>query len=144
MLAYQNGQLISNNYSCLQIHTENFENHIRSTLQRTTSQPLLASGTTGRVTPSEYIHLLNRVMVTLRTNYMQPQKVARMDMEKRSDILGEQKQRLKSDLEDLQARKKALTEKAHELAEKYEDASEKNEVHRPLTADDKHSGTQSH
>ncbi|XP_045132213.1 nucleoporin 88-like [Portunus trituberculatus] len=107
------------------IHTENFENHIRSTLQRTTSQPLLASGTTGRVTPSEYIHLLNRVMVTLRTNYMQPQKVARMDMEKRSDILGEQKQRLKSDLEDLQARKKALTEKAHELAEKYEDASEK-------------------
>lgn len=43
----------------------------------------------------------------------------------RSDILAEQKQRLKNDIEDLQARKRSLTEKAHELAEKYEDASEK-------------------
>lgn len=107
------------------VHSENFENHIKNTLQRTTSQPLLASGSTARVTPSEYIHLLNRAMVTLRTNYTQPQKIARMDMEKRSDILAEQKQRLINDIEDLQARKKALTEKAHELAEKYEDASEK-------------------
>lgn len=66
-----------------QVHSENFENHIKNTLQRTTSQPLLASGSTALVTPSEYIHLLNRAMVTLRTNYMQPQKIARMDMEKR-------------------------------------------------------------
>ncbi|KAK8398719.1 hypothetical protein O3P69_004081 [Scylla paramamosain] len=107
------------------VHTENFENHIRSTLQRTTSQPLLASGSTGNVTHSKCISLLNRVLMTLRTNYMQPQKVAKMDMDKRSDILVQQKQRLKDDLEALQARKKALTEKAHELAEKYENANEK-------------------
>lgn len=66
-----------------QVHTENFENHIKNTLQRTTSQPLLASGSTAQVTPSEYIHLLNRAIVTLRTNYLQPQKIARMEMEKR-------------------------------------------------------------
>lgn len=43
----------------------------------------------------------------------------------RSDILMEQKQRLQGEIDDLQTRKRLLTEKAHELAEKYEEANDK-------------------
>ncbi|KAK4325039.1 hypothetical protein Pmani_004350 [Petrolisthes manimaculis] len=107
------------------VHSENFEGHIRSILQRSTSQPLLVSGSGSKVTPAEYLNLMNRVMSTLRTNYIQPQRVVRMDIQRRSDILSEQKQRLKIEIEDLLAQKKALTDKAHDLAEKYEEANDK-------------------
>ncbi|XP_045602004.1 nucleoporin 88 [Procambarus clarkii] len=107
------------------VHTENFEDHIRCVMQRLSSQPLLVSGSNSKVTPGEYLNLLNRITATLRKNYMQPQRAARIDIQRRSDILNEQKQRLQAEVDDLQVRKKSLTEKAHELAEKYEEASDK-------------------
>ncbi|KAG7157815.1 Nuclear pore complex protein Nup88-like [Homarus americanus] len=107
------------------IHTENFEDHIRSILHRLSSQPLLASGSNSEVTPGEYLNLLNRITATLRTNYMQPQRAARVDIQRRSDILIEQKQRLQAEIDDLQSRKKLLTEKAHDLAERYEESNDK-------------------
>ncbi|XP_053635741.2 nucleoporin 88 [Cherax quadricarinatus] len=107
------------------VHSQNFEDHIRCILHRLSSQPLLASGSTSKVTPDEYLNLLNRITATLRKNYMQPQRAARLDIQRRSDILNEQKQRLQAEVDDLQARKKSLTEKAHELAEKYEEANDK-------------------
>lgn len=43
----------------------------------------------------------------------------------RSDILSEQKQRLQAEISNLLSRKRQLTEKAHELAEKYEEANDR-------------------
>ncbi|XP_071551048.1 nucleoporin 88 isoform X2 [Panulirus ornatus] len=107
------------------VHTENFEDHIRSVLHRSLSQPLLASGSDSKVTAGEYLNLLSRVTSTLRMHYMQPQQGARVDIQRRSDILIEQKQRLQGEIDDLQTSKRLLTEKAHELAEKYEEANDK-------------------
>lgn len=60
-----------------------FEDHIRSTLHRVSSQPLLTSGSVSKVTPNEYMNLLNRVIETLRTNYLQPQLTAKEDIQRR-------------------------------------------------------------
>ncbi|XP_047475018.1 nuclear pore complex protein Nup88-like [Penaeus chinensis] len=107
------------------IHVQPFEDHIRSTLHRVSSQPLLTSGSVSKVTPNEYMNLLNRVIETLRTNYLQPQLTAKEDIQRRSDILIEQKQRLQGEISNLLSRKRQLTEKAHELAEKYEEANDR-------------------
>ena len=66
-----------------QIHTESFEDHVRNTLHRASSQPILASGSNASVTPHEYLNLMKRVSDTLRVNYIQPQITAQEDIQKR-------------------------------------------------------------
>ncbi|KAK7058760.1 hypothetical protein SK128_016253 [Halocaridina rubra] len=108
------------------VHIESFEDHIRTILHRSSSQPILASGSDAPVTGNEYLNLLNRVTETLRTNYLQPQLIAKEDTRKRSDILKEQHQRLQLEIGELHQSKVDLTAKAHDLAEKYEEANDKN------------------
>lgn len=107
------------------VHTESFEDHIRNVLHRLSSQPILASGSNAAVTAHEYLNLINRVMQTLRLNYLKPQNAARDDIQKRAEVLIEQKQRLQAEIATLQLSKKELTARAHELAERYEEANDR-------------------
>lgn len=106
-------------------HSEAFEERIRGVLRRSCTQPILASGWSGTVSAGEYLSLLDRSMATLNTAYIHPQRLAQQDIDKRSSILIEQKQRLETDIEELKNEKKQLTDKAHDLAEKYEEANDK-------------------
>ncbi|KAB7495709.1 Nuclear pore complex protein Nup88 [Armadillidium nasatum] len=108
------------------IYKESFEDFILSILRRTKCQPLLISRQDAAESePEEYLNVFNMTTANLRENYIKPQIKAREEIKRRHKNILEQKEFLKNEVIFLEKEKASLTDKAHELAEKYEETNDR-------------------
>uniref|UniRef100_A0A8B9VET2 Nucleoporin 88 n=1 Tax=Anas zonorhyncha TaxID=75864 RepID=A0A8B9VET2_9AVES len=111
-----------------------FEKHIRSILQRSTANPLkklsclFRSGDKDAAPPpEECLQLLSRATQVFREEYILKQDLAKEEIQQRVKLLLGQKKKQLEDLNYCREEKKSLREMAERLADKYEEAKEKQE-----------------
>ncbi|XP_071992221.1 nuclear pore complex protein Nup88 isoform X1 [Engystomops pustulosus] len=104
-----------------------FENHIRNILSRTATNPLLinSSSKDSAPPPEECLQLLSRATQVFREEYVLKQDMAREEIQRRVKLLIAQKEKQLKDLRYCKEERKSLHEMAERLAEKYEEAKEK-------------------
>ncbi|XP_069470703.1 nuclear pore complex protein Nup88 [Ambystoma mexicanum] len=108
---------------------ESFEKHIRGVLSRSTANPALlrASDKDTSPPPEECLQLLSRATQVFREEYILKQDLAREEIQRRVKFLTGQKTKQLEDLSNCREERKSLRETAERLADKYEDAKEKQE-----------------
>lgn len=106
-----------------------FQDHIQSLLRRDSSQPVLRYEPAAKDTlvDSESSQLISQVTQVLRKEYILKLKLAKDAIEKRMQLLVQQKQQQAEDIEKLRSKQHTLKENAEQLAERYEDCLEKQE-----------------
>ncbi|KAM3934700.1 nuclear pore complex protein Nup88 [Leptodactylus fuscus] len=104
-----------------------FESHIRNILSRTAANPLLlnSSSKDSAPPPEECLQLLSRATQVFREEYVLKQDMAREEIQRRVKLLIAQKEKQLEDLQRCKEERKTLKEMAERLAEKYEEAKEK-------------------
>ncbi|XP_075708980.1 nuclear pore complex protein Nup88 isoform X2 [Rhinoderma darwinii] len=103
-----------------------FESHIRNLLMRNSANPLLLSASKDPSTPpEECLQLLSRATQVFREEYVLKQDMAREEIQRRVKLLIAQKEKQIKDLRYCKEERKSLKEMAERLAEKYEEAKEK-------------------
>ncbi|XP_063485657.1 nuclear pore complex protein Nup88 isoform X5 [Symphalangus syndactylus] len=108
---------------------DSFEKHIRSILQRSVANPafLKASEKDIAPPPEECLQLLSRATQVFREQYILKQDLAKEEIQRRVKLLCDQKKKQLEDLNYCREEKKSLREMAERLADKYEEAKEKQE-----------------
>ncbi|XP_058020368.1 nuclear pore complex protein Nup88 isoform X3 [Ahaetulla prasina] len=108
---------------------DSFERHIRNILCRTSANPLLlkAADKESSPPPEECLQLLSRATQVFREEYILKQDLAREEIQRRVKLLREQKTKQLDDLQCCGEERKSLREMAERLADKYEEAKEKQE-----------------
>ncbi|XP_065587820.1 nuclear pore complex protein Nup88 [Cyrtonyx montezumae] len=106
-----------------------FEKHIRSILQRSSANPLLlkSADKDAAPPPEECLQLLSRATQVFREEYILKQDLAKEEIQQRVKLLWGQKKKQMEDLNYCREEKKSLREMAERLADKYEEAKEKQE-----------------
>ncbi|KAM4701515.1 nuclear pore complex protein Nup88 [Discoglossus pictus] len=106
-----------------------FENHIRGILRRNSENPLLlnSSNKDAAPPPEECLQLLSRATQVFREEYILKQDLAKEEIQRRVKLLIAQKEKQLEDLRKGKEERKSLTEMAERLADKYEEAKEKQE-----------------
>lgn len=104
---------------------ESFDTHIRKQLQRSVSNPVLKSSASADLTPQEGLQLLGRATQILREEYIQRLELVHNEIQRRVKTLKELKNHQLENLKSVEGSKKDLTSHAQELAERYEDAKDK-------------------
>ncbi|NXX85852.1 NUP88 protein, partial [Urocolius indicus] len=113
-----------------------FEEHVRSLLQRGSANPLLlrnlspflrADDKDAAPPPEECLQLLSRATQVFREEYILKQDLAREEIQQRVKLLRIQKKKQLEDLNYCLQERKRLREMAERLADKYEEAKEKQE-----------------
>ncbi|KFP31719.1 Nuclear pore complex protein Nup88, partial [Colius striatus] len=106
-----------------------FEEHVRSLLQRGSANPLLlrADDKDAAPPPEECLQLLSRATQVFREEYILKQDLAREEIQQRVKLLQIQKKKQLEDLNYCVQERKRLREVAERLADKYEEAKEKQE-----------------
>lgn len=103
---------------------QDFHKHITNILRRDSSQPILRSGG-GEADESG--EMIVRATSLLREQYMHKQSKAQQAIVKRIELINEQKQAQKDDIDNLRKIKYDLTESAGQIANDYEDMKERQE-----------------
>ncbi|XP_030655913.1 nuclear pore complex protein Nup88 isoform X3 [Nomascus leucogenys] len=108
---------------------DSFEKHIRSILQRSVANPafLKASEKDIAPPPEECLQLLSRATQVFREQYILKQDLAKEEIQRRVKLLCDQRKKQLEDLNYCREEKKSLREMAERLADKYEEAKEKQE-----------------
>ncbi|XP_067328148.1 nuclear pore complex protein Nup88 isoform X2 [Anolis sagrei] len=108
---------------------DSFERHIQSILSRGSANPLLlkAADKESSPPPEEGLQLLSRATQVFREEYILKQDLAREEIQRRVKLLLEQKKTQLEDLAYCREERKSLREMAERLADKYEEAKEKQE-----------------
>uniref|UniRef100_A0A8C8BJU9 Nucleoporin 88 n=1 Tax=Otus sunia TaxID=257818 RepID=A0A8C8BJU9_9STRI len=106
-----------------------FEKHIRSILQRSSANPLLlkSADKDAAPPPEECLQLLSRATQVFREEYILKQDLAKEEIQQRVKLLWGQKKKQLEDLNYCREERKSLREMAERLADKYEEAKEKQE-----------------
>ncbi|KAK2525546.1 nuclear pore complex protein Nup88 [Columba livia] len=106
-----------------------FEKHIRSILQRSSANPLLlkSADKDAAPPPEECLQLLSRATQVFREEYILKQDLAKEEIQQRVKLLWGQKKKQLEDLSYCREERKSLREMAERLADKYEEAKEKQE-----------------
>ncbi|XP_075025052.1 nuclear pore complex protein Nup88 isoform X3 [Calonectris borealis] len=106
-----------------------FEKHIRSILQRSAANPLLlkSADKDAAPPPEECLQLLSRATQVFREEYILKQDLAKEEIQQRVKLLWGQKKKQLEDLNYCREERKSLREMAERLADKYEEAKEKQE-----------------
>ncbi|PNJ04601.1 NUP88 isoform 9, partial [Pongo abelii] len=102
---------------------------IRSILQRSVANPafLKASEKDIAPAPEECLQLLSRATQVFREQYILKQDLAKEEIQRRVKLLCDQKKKQLEDLSYRREERKSLREMAERLADKYEEAKEKQE-----------------
>ncbi|XP_049716986.1 nuclear pore complex protein Nup88 isoform X3 [Elephas maximus indicus] len=107
---------------------DSFEKHIRSILQRSVANPaFLKSSEKDTAPPEECLQLISRATQVFRERYILKQDLAKEEIQRRVKLLCDQKKKQLEDLNYCQEERKSLREMAERLADKYEEAKEKQE-----------------
>ncbi|CAI5795002.1 Nucleoporin 88 [Podarcis lilfordi] len=108
---------------------DSFERHIRNILDRNSANPLLLKSADKEVSPppEECLQLLSRATQVFREEYILKQDLAREEIQRRVKLLREQKKKQLEDLAYCREERRSLREMAERLADKYEEAKEKQE-----------------
>ncbi|XP_077602899.1 nuclear pore complex protein Nup88 [Crocuta crocuta] len=108
---------------------DSFEKHIRSILQRSVANPafLKSSDKDAAPPPEESLQLLSRATQVFREQYILKQDLAKEEIQRRVKLLCDQKKKQLEDLSYCREERKSLREMAERLADKYEEAREKQE-----------------
>ncbi|NXK27229.1 NUP88 protein, partial [Arenaria interpres] len=116
-----------------------FEKHIQSILQRSSANPLLlkiaktcfillrSADKDTAPPPEECLQLLSRATQVFREEYILKQDLAKEEIQQRVKLLWGQKKKQLEDLNYCREERKSLREMAERLADKYEEAKEKQE-----------------
>ncbi|XP_044285737.1 nuclear pore complex protein Nup88 [Varanus komodoensis] len=108
---------------------DSFERHVRNILCRSSANPLLlkAADKESSPPPEECLQLLSRATQVFREEYILKQDLAREEIQRRVKLLREQKTKQLEDLAYCREERKSLREMAECLADRYEEAKEKQE-----------------
>ncbi|XP_023369751.1 nuclear pore complex protein Nup88 isoform X2 [Otolemur garnettii] len=108
---------------------DSFEKHIRSILQRSVANPafLKSSEKDTAPPPEECLQLISRATQVFREQYILKQDLAKEEIQRRVKLLCDQKKKQLEDLSYCREERKSLREMAERLADKYEEAKEKQE-----------------
>ncbi|XP_006863365.1 PREDICTED: nuclear pore complex protein Nup88 [Chrysochloris asiatica] len=108
---------------------DSFEKHIRSILQRSVANPafLKLSEKDTAPPPEECLQLISRATQVFREQYILKQDLAKEEIQRRVKLLCDQKKKQLEDLNYCREERKSLREMAERLADKYEEAKEKQE-----------------
>ncbi|XP_066492774.1 nuclear pore complex protein Nup88 [Tiliqua scincoides] len=108
---------------------DSFEKHIQNILRRSSANPLLlkASAKDSSPPPEECLQLLSRATQVFRDEYILKQDLAREEIQRRVKLLREQKKKQLEGLGYCREERQSLREMAERLADKYEEAKEKQE-----------------
>ncbi|XP_051847437.1 nuclear pore complex protein Nup88 [Antechinus flavipes] len=108
---------------------DSFEKHIRSTLQRSAANPVFLKSSDKDVAPppEECLQLLSRATQVFRDEYILKQDLAKEEIQRRVKLLCSQKKKQLEDLSYCREERKSLRETAERLADKYEEAKERQE-----------------
>ncbi|NXG19200.1 NUP88 protein, partial [Grallaria varia] len=106
-----------------------FEKHIQSILQRSSANPLhlKSADKDSAPPPEECLQLLSRATQVFREEYILKQDLAKEEIQQRVKLLWGQKKKQLEDLNYYLEERKSLREMAERLADKYEEAKEKQE-----------------
>ncbi|KAL5287083.1 NUP88 family protein [Megaselia abdita] len=102
---------------------EQFTNHIQNILQRKVSQPILSSDSTIR--PQKSYEILTQSINVLNEHYIQKQSQVVREILKRIDLQNKVKEQQLSEIRNLENEREIISQKAHLLAEKFDECSEK-------------------
>ncbi|XP_044900427.1 nuclear pore complex protein Nup88 isoform X4 [Felis catus] len=108
---------------------DSFEKHIRSILQRSVANPafLKSCDRDAAPPPGDSLQLLSRATQVFREQYVLKQDLAKEEIQRRVRLLCDQKKKQLGDLSYCREERKSLREMAERLADKYEEAKEKQE-----------------
>ncbi|NXU68597.1 NUP88 protein, partial [Horornis vulcanius] len=113
-----------------------FEKHIQGILQRASANPLhlklqksilRSADKDAAPPPEECLQLLSRATQVFREEYILKQDLAKEEIQQRVKLLWGQKKKQLEDLNYCREERKSLREMAERLADKYEEAKEKQE-----------------
>uniref|UniRef100_A0A8D2QFL8 Nucleoporin 88 n=1 Tax=Zonotrichia albicollis TaxID=44394 RepID=A0A8D2QFL8_ZONAL len=106
-----------------------FEKHIQGILQRSSANPLhlKSADKDAAPPPEECLQLLSRATQVFREEYILKQDLAKEEIQQRVKLLWGQKKKQLEDLSYCREERKSLREMAERLADKYEEAKEKQE-----------------
>ncbi|NXF79567.1 NUP88 protein, partial [Sclerurus mexicanus] len=106
-----------------------FEKHIQGILQRSSANPLhlKSADKDSAPPPEECLQLLSRATQVFREEYILKQDLAKEEIQQRVKLLWGQKKKQLEDLNYCREERKSLREMAERLADKYEEAKEKQE-----------------
>ncbi|XP_042536578.1 nuclear pore complex protein Nup88 isoform X2 [Dipodomys spectabilis] len=108
---------------------DSFEKHIRSILQRSAANPAFLKSSEKDLAPplEECLQLISRATQVFREQYILKQDLAKEEIQRRVKLLCDQKKKQLEDLNYCREERKSLREMAERLADKYEEAKEKQE-----------------
>ncbi|KAK7804809.1 hypothetical protein U0070_023075 [Myodes glareolus] len=108
---------------------DSFEKHIKSILQRSAANPAFLKSSEKDLAPppEECLQLISRATQVFREQYILKQDLAKEEIQRRVKLLCDQKRKQLEDLNYCREERKSLREMAERLADKYEEAKEKQE-----------------
>ena len=105
-----------------------FIDHIKTILKRTVTQPILSLDKSSNPSPQECYELLTQAVEVLRTQYLKRHELVRTEFARRIHTISLCKEQQRQDIADLEREKEIIRDKAHKLAERFEEISDRQEV----------------
>ncbi|KAH8420709.1 hypothetical protein KR222_002481 [Zaprionus bogoriensis] len=104
-----------------------FVEAIKALLQRSVSQPILADKLASPTAHERY-ELLNQAVEVLRSQYLKRHELVRAEFAKRINCIKLQKKQQLEEIVSLENEREIISERAHKLAERFEEISDNQEV----------------
>ncbi|EDV94466.1 nuclear pore complex protein Nup88 [Drosophila grimshawi] len=104
-----------------------FADDIKALLQRSVSQPILADKLATQSAHERY-ELLNQAIEVLRTQYFKRHELVRSEFAKRINCIKLQRKQQLEEIKSLENEREIISERAHKLAERFEEISDNQEV----------------
>ncbi|XP_059222368.1 nuclear pore complex protein Nup88 isoform X2 [Stomoxys calcitrans] len=126
MFPTENQDITQNQLS--QVLGPSFVDHIKNMLKRSVTQPILSLDKNANPSPQECYELLTQAVEVLRSQYLKRHELVRAEFAKRIHTIKLCREQQKQDIKDLEKERETIRDKAHKLAEKFEEISEQQEV----------------
>lgn len=104
---------------------DQFTTHIQNILQRKVTQPILSLDRSSTIRPQKAYEILTQSINVLNENYIQKQSQVVREFLKRIEFQNKVKEQQLSEIRSLEAEREVISQKAHLIAEKFDECSEK-------------------